>query len=626
MKNGRFYVWMALLVASTFIIISTTKDATADPFKRLAPIKGYSQVFSLTGPVISEKGGVSAKSTEAALAGLEMLEKGGNAVDAVVASGLASTVTSGGARTIAGYGGNMVIYLKQLGGCRGEDRDRGKDARRRSDCEAEGSGATPIIVDFNSRAPINLNASLFPSVAATNDATNVLTVLPWSPVAGLYTALKNYGTMTWKEVMQPAIRLAENGYVLSVSNAADFNSNCAAGRKFALSPASKEIYCPATPYKAGDLFIQKDLANSLRILAREGPDAIYTGSLGQKMVDYLQSIGSVITKKDFIDWRDRYIKIYKPAQTNYRGYDVYTSPIETGGEAVINILNLLNGFDLGTSPSAPAIHLMMESVKVAFTDRFYWVTDPYFVEVPYFGLTSQGYANQRRTLISPFIVAPAYPVGNPWPFDNNLGPDFYLEKKHPFDAEDTHPNTTSTSTVDQDGNMVAMTFTVNSGYGSGITVPGTGITLNDGLTGNKFSLDPSSRNYLEGGKLILNNMNPFLILKDGNAIVSGGAAGGRTILDSCVQTIVQLINFHKDIFHAMNAPRFHCEATESSCSFEKTYDPTILSQLIRMGHSSVTTTSIGAQHGLTFDPNTGLSTMSLDLRDDRSTAAGFQKK
>jgi gamma-glutamyltranspeptidase len=172
------------------------------------------------------------------------------------------------------------------------------------------------------------------------------------------------------------------------------------------------------------------------------------------------------------------------------------------------------------------------------------------------------------------------------------------------------PNTSSTSTVDQDGNMVAMTFTLNDTYGSGITVPGTEITLNDALTGNKFSLDPTSINYLEGGKLILNNMNPYLVLKDGNAIISNGAAGGRTILDSCVQTAVQLINFHKDIFAAMNYPRFHCEDTESSCSFEKTYD---------------TTTSIGAQHGLTYDPSTGLSTMSLDLRDDRSTAAGFQR-
>ena len=603
MKNGRLSVWMALLIALTFITV-TTKDAIADPtdpfkpFKPLAPINGYSQVFSLTGPVISEKGGVSAKTTEAALAGLEMLQQGGNAVDAAVASGLASTVTAGEVRTLAGYGGNMVIYFKQVG--------------------------EPIVVDFNSRAPIGLSASLFPNVAATNNAENVLTVLPWSPVGGLYTALKNYGTMAWKQVMLPAIRLAENGYVLSAANASAINSNCAPGRKFAVSPASNALYCPATPYKAGDLFIQKDLANSLKILMVEGPDAIYTGSLGQKMVDYLQSIGSVITMKDFVDWRDRYIRIYRPAHANYQGYDVYTSPIETGGENVIETLNILNGFDLGTSPSARAIHLMMESDKVAFTDRFYYVTDPYYDPVPYFGLMSPGYANERRTLISPSIVAPAYPVGNPWPYDNNLGPDFFREKKA-FDTEDTVPNTSSTSTVDQDGNMVAMTFTVNDTYGSGITVPGTGITLNDGLTGNKFSLDPNSINYLEGGKLILNNMNPYLVLKDGNAIISNGAAGGRTILDSCVQTAVQLINFHKDIFAAMNYPRFHCEDTESTCSFEKTYDPTILSQLIAMGHSSVTTTSIGAQHGLTYDPSTGLSTMSLDLRDDRSTAAGFQK-
>jgi gamma-glutamyltranspeptidase/glutathione hydrolase len=485
---------------------------------------------------------------------------------------------------------------------------------------------------------------MFPSVADTNKASNPKTVLPWSPVAGLYTALKNYGTMTWEEVMQPAIRLAEEGYVLSAGNASAINSGCRVGGIFRLSPASTPIYCPDPPYKAGDLFIQKDLANSLRILAKEGPDAIYTGDLGKKMVEYLQSIGGVITMKDLSGGRNPLATIQEPAHTNYRGYDIYTSPICTGGENLIEILNILKGFDLGKSQSALATHLMMEATKVAFTDRFYYVTDPWREDSPISGLLSPGYADLRRTLISPSIVKPSYPNGDPWPYDNNLGPDIFLlpkyplypfiwehereetsHHKYPFDAKDTKPNTTSSSVVDKEGNMVAMTFTVNDGYGSGITVPGTGITLNDGLTGNKFSLDPNSLNYLEGGKLIVNNMNAYLILKDGKPIISNGAAGGRTIITTCLNTIVHLIDFGMDIYDAMNSPRFHCEATESSCYFEKTYDPTILSQLILMGHSSATVTSIGAQHGLQFDPLTGLSTMAPDLRDDRSTAAGFQK-
>jgi len=598
--RARFSFWSVVSVCFIFCLTTLIPiSAFANPFKPIGEIEGYSQVFSLTDRVISEKGGVSAKSSEAALAGLEMLEKGGNAVDAIVASGLASCVTSGGMRTIAGYGGAMVIYLKKLG--------------------------KPIVVDFNSRAPYNLTASMFANQDETNDATNVLTVLPWSPVAGLYTALKNYGTMTWEEVMAPAIRLAEEGHVLSASNANAFNNNCAAGKKFALSPASTEIYCQNLPHVAGELFIQKDLANSLRILAKKGPEAIYTGELGKKMVEYLQSIGSVITHKDLNDWQNRHVRVQKPAYTNYRGYDVYTSPICTGGENLINILNILKGFDLGTSRSAEAIHLVMEATKVAFTDRFYYVTDPWYDAVPYSGLMSQGYADERRTLISPSIVAPTYPVGDPWAYDNNFGPDFYRQTKYPFDAEDTHPNTTSTSSVDKDGNMVAMTFTVNSGYGSGITVPGTGITLNDGLTGNKFSLDPNSINYLEGGKLIVNNMNAYLIMKDGEPIISNGASGGRTIMTTCLNTIVHLIDFGMDLFDAMNAPRFHCEATEASCYFESRYEAEILSQLVGMGHSSTTRTNIGAQHGVTFDPLTGRSTISLDLRDDRSTAAGFQK-
>jgi len=590
MKKATFYVCTTLLIA---------RDATANPIKPAAAIEGHSQVFSLADRVVSDKGGVSCKSTEAARAGLEMLERGGNAVDAIVASGLASCVTSAGMRTLGGYGGAMVVYLERIG--------------------------KPIVVDFNSYAPLDLNASMFASQAATNDSTSVKTVLPWSPVAGLHTALKNYGTLTWEEVMQPAIRLAEQGYVLSAAGASAINGNCGPGRKFRLSPASTAIYCPDPPYKAGDLFIQKDLGRSLRILARKGPDAIYTGELGRRMVEYLQSIGSVITMKDLTGWRNRLVKLQEPAHTNYRGYDIYTSPICTGGENLIRILNILGGFDLGRNPSAHATHLMMEATKVAFTDRFHYVTDPWRRDVPVSGLMSQGYADERRALISPSIAAPTYPVGNPWPYDNGAGPDFYWESKYPFVGEDTKPNTTSSSAVDMYGNMVAMTFTVNGTYGSGITVPETGITLNDGLTGNKFSLDPDSNNYLEGGKLIVNNMNAYLVLKDGKPIISNGAAGGRTIMTSCLNTIVHLIDFGMDLYDAMNAPRFHCEATESSCYFERTYDQAIVDQLMLMGHSSARTNSIGAQHGVQFDPLTGLSTMSVDLRDDRSTAAGFRR-
>jgi gamma-glutamyltranspeptidase/glutathione hydrolase len=329
--------------------------------------------------------------------------------------------------------------------------------------------------------------------------------------------------------------------------------------------------------------------------------------------------------KDLTGWRNRLVRLQEPAHAKYRGHDVYTSAICTGGENLIRILNILNGLDLGTKPSALATHLMMEATKVAFTDRFYYVTDPWQTDVPVFGLMSQAYADERRALINPSFATPAYPVGNPWPYDNGLGPDFYWERKYPFVEEDTRPNTSSSSAVDQAGNMVAMTFTVNSTYGSGITVPGTGITLNDGLTGNKFSLDPSSNNYLEGGKLIVNNMNAYLVLKDGQPIISNGAAGGRTIITTCLNTIVHAIDFGMDLYDAMNAPRFHCEATESSCYLERTYSQDIVDQLVLMGHSSARTNSIGAQHGVQFDPPTGLSTVSVDLRDDRSTAAGFQK-
>jgi gamma-glutamyltranspeptidase/glutathione hydrolase len=504
----------------------------------------------------------------------------------------------------------------------------------------------PVVVDFNTRAPLAATPSMFSSVAEMDNnpytvlSSSVKTILPWAPIAGLYKALKDYGTMDWEDVVQPAIRVAEEGFVLTASEASSINSACAPGKRFQESPASMAIYCQNLPHAAGDVLKQPDLANSLRILAKEGPGALYTGTLGQKMVSYLQSIGSVISMKDMDNWQERYVTLEKPGHSHYRGYDLYTSPICTGGENVVEMLNVLNDFSLGASTSANAVHLMMETMKVAFTDRFYYVSDPWYVSVPYSGLMSQGYANTRSAVISPTIVQPSYAVGNPWPYDNNLGPEFYLLNRFWGKHNDTpHHNssfipgpdwkgTTSSSVFDQYGNVVAMTFTVNDFYGNGITVPGTGITMNDGFSGDKFNIvDPTSATYLVGGKLALNNMNPFLILKNGKPFISGGGAGARTIMVTAVETTVNVIDYGMDIFQALSAPRFYCANTEASCYFEPTFDPTILTQLKSLGHIGTVDGSIGEVHAIEVDPLVkGSYIVGRDIRSDASVAGGFQKK
>ena len=592
----RFSVWSVVSVFFVFCFITLmATGVSANPFKSTGPIEGYSKVVSVTDKVISEKGGVSDKNPADVQAGLEMLEKGGNAVDAMIAAALVSNVTNTGSHSLGGYGGAMVIYLKKIG--------------------------EPVVVDFNTRAPLAVTPSYFTS-AGELSGYSYKTITPWAVVAGLYTALKNYGTMKWEDVIQPAIKVAEDGFVLSPQDASSINSACRG--RFQQSPASMAIYCPDPPFKAGDLFKQPDLANSLRILAKYGPNAIYTGSLGKIMVDYLQSIGNLITIKDLESWQENLVRILKPANANYRGYDVYTSPINTGGENIIEILNILKNFDLGAERSADSVHSVMEAYKVAFTDRFYYVADPWTENVPYFGLISEGYGLERSGIINTSTASPSYPVGDPWPYDTNASPGYYFQDKYPFVREDTSTETSSSSVIDKDGNMVAMTYTMRDGFGSGITIPGTGITMNNGM--GLFSYDPASLNKIEGGKLAVNNMNAFLIMKDGEPFVSGGASGGRTIMTSCLETIINVIDYGMDIHQAINTPRFHCEHLESTCYFESSFDSGILSTLATMGHKTTDLrTSIGVQHGVMIDLVTGDWIVGRDNRSDVSTAGGFQK-
>ena len=611
MRKKWYSPFTILLAISLIGFVFHSLPAESRVLKPIGPIDGYTAVVSTTDKVISDKGGISCKNPKAAAAGLEILEKGGNAVDAMIASALVSTVTGTGSHSLGGYGGAMVIYMKKIG--------------------------QPVVVDFNTRAPLAMYPEYFTS-ASELGGYSYKTITLWAPVAGLYTALHNYGTMQWGEVIQPAILVAEEGFALSEADARSMDSACKppSGR-FLQSQASIDIYCPSISkdssgnlvydstmaYKAGDLFVQPDLADSLKLLAKYGPNDIYTGHLGKKMVDYLQSIGNLITLKDFAGWRESLVRLLQPAHANYRGYDVYTSPINTGGENLIEFLNILKNFDFSETLAATDVHLMIETYKAAFTDRFFYVADPWMANVPYYGLLAEEYGAERSEIINTSAASASYPVGDPWPYDNNKGPSYFSERKFPFVLEDKTTETSHSSAMDKEGNMVAMTFTMRDGWGSGITIPGTGITMNNGM--GLFSIDPASLNRIEGGKLAVNNMNAYLIMKDGAPFVTSGAAGGRTIMTSCLETIVNLIDYGMDIYQAINTPRFHCEQLESTCYYENTYDASILAALAGMGHKTtdLRSSTIGVQHGVMLDPVSGKFIAGRDARSDVSSAGGF---
>jgi len=580
------------------------------------------KIVSTDQAVVARLGGVSCEHPLAAQAGLEMLEKGGNAVDAMIATGLAMCVVAHGSNGLGGYGGSMVIYL----------RDRKE----------------PIVVDFNTRAIKAATMDMFYQKAPDKDFM-IKTISAWSTVAGLYTALEKYGTMKWSEVMQPAIRYAEEGFVISAYYANKIRE--VYPYRLQYWPGSVAIFGRAEgePLQAGDRLVQKDLAQSLRTLAAEGPDAIYTGSLAKTMVDYVQSQGGLITMEDLADWRSRLVRILKPGHTNYRGYDVYTPPICSGGENLIEILNILKGFDLPKMGfSSQSVHLILEAYKLGYADRFTYAADPWMVKVPYVGLMSQGYADERRELIQRDVANQQALPGDPWPYDT-AGPEAYEpEAKATSNQGSSAPSekiraipggqcqslsTASSATIDSRGNMVAMTMTLRAFLGSGVTVPGTGITLADGMllfhpVGNEEMIE-NHPNRIEPDKLGLNNMNPFVIVKDGVPFMTGGAAGGRRVTTECLEAIVGVIDWGMSLQAAVSGPRFHVEEKEPG-NMEEQFPYGIGKELEAMGHKFAYFSYLGnvrkkwgSLHAIMVDPQTGDYHIARETRSDYSAAGGL---
>jgi len=584
--------------------------------------KQYQKVISTDGMLVSEGGGVSCEHPLAARTGLEIMQQGGNAVDAIVAVGLALCVVDDGMHSLGGYGGAMVIYRRGFG--------------------------DPVVVDFTTRTPQKAN---FEELAGKIDISQyppdmdirpvlIRLITTWNVVAGLYTALEKYGSMSWQEVIQPAIRYAEDGFIISGSYAHEFSY--VYNDKVRCWPASLAIFSrgDGEPLQAGDRLVQKDLAQSLRILAEEGPNAIYTGSLAVKMVDYIQSQGGWMTMEDLANWQERLVRILKPAHTNYRGYDVYTSPFCSGGENIIEILNILKGFDLGKMGfSGESVHLMLETYKQAFADRLTYVADPWMKKVPYVGLMSQDYADHRRKSISNDQVLEKAVAGDPWPY-NNAGLEVYMttsessQRKDYFSkmgsdistskiARESDITTASSSTIDTHGNMAALTMTVRDFLGSGVTVPQTGIVLNDGMV--LFNdQDPNNVNCVAGGKLGVNNMNAFLILKDGKPFITAGSAGGQRIMTNCIAMIVRVIDWKMGLQEAIAAPRFHVEDAEP-CVLEENFPYWMGKELETMGHRFVcrSTRLFGTAHAIMVDPDTGKYHIAREPRRDYSAAGGF---
>ena len=485
------------------------------------PIVEYN---SINHPVIDDKGMVVSQRMIASEVGAEILKKGGNAVDAAVATGLALAVVLPRAGNLGG-GGFMVVYLKE------EDKT--------------------IAIDYREKAPSAASRDLFLDENGDYDRKkaqfSLLSAGVPGSVAGFHHALTKYGTLSWQEVLEPAIRLAEEGFVIPH----DLANTLASKRyreRLSSNPAAAKVFFKEDKglYSAGEILIQKDLASTLKELSKNGPDAFYFGKIAQLIVEEMERNGGLITLEDLKNYN---VAERQPLVGTYKGYEIVSMPpSSSGGTHLIQMLNMLEEFpikEMGFG-SADTIHILAEVMKRAYADRSKYLGDSDFYKVPS-SLTSKKYAISLNKDISLEKVTPSEDVspGDPYPYES--------------------PDTTHFSVMDSYGNAVSNTYTLNFSYGSGLMIPGTGMLINNEMddfsskpgTPNGYGLLGSEANAIEGNKRPLSSMTPTIIFKDQKPYMVFGSPGGSRIITTVLQVALNVMEHEMNIAQAVHSPRMH---------------------------------------------------------------------
>jgi gamma-glutamyltranspeptidase/glutathione hydrolase len=459
---------------------------------------------------------------QASEAGVEMLRRGGNAVDAAVAASFAISVIRPQSTGIGG-GGFFLLYL----------------AKKQE----------TVAVDFRERAPLRASRDMFirDGKAVPDLSRNgPLAVAVPGLVAGLVEIQKKYGTMPLKEVMAPAIRLADKGFPIypQLAGAITYRTKILGD-----SPATRSIYFrDDRPLHEGELLIQKDLARTLREIAKKGKDAFYKGRVAKAIVNEMKARGGLVTQNDL----DAYRVLYRtPLLSSFQGAQIHAMPPpSSGGVLIQQMLNVLSGFPLvefGVH-TPKAIHLMTETMRLAFHDRARYLGDPDFVRVPTDMLASVDYAASLRSQIDLTKATPSETIPT----------------AKPGKTEST--STTHVSIIDKEGNAVATTQTVNLYFGSGVMVPGTGVLLNDEMDDfsaqmndpNAFGLiGENDANTIAPRKTPLSSMSPTIVTRDGKVILVTGSPGGSRIISATLQVLLNVLAYNMSLPEAMFAPRIH---------------------------------------------------------------------
>ena len=498
--------------------------------------------------VYGEGAMVSSRSTLASTVGVKIMKQGGNAIDGAVATAFALAVTYPSAGNIGG-GGFAVIHFED-----------GKVITQDHREMAPGAAHRDMYLDDNGDEIKGLSRN---SLLATG--------VPGS-VEGLLGLLGKYGTNTRQEVMAPAIKLAEEGFVLDTYLAKHINT---AGQALLNNPAAaKKFTIDGRALQAGDTWKQPDLAKTLKLISDEGRDGFYAGETADLIVREMQKGGGIISHEDLANYRAVY---REPVHTNYRGYDVWTMGPPSSAVLVLQMLNMLEPFDLKAMGwgSSKAIHLMIEAERRAYADRAEHLGDSDFYDVPLGMLVDKEYAQNRFS-----------------DFDINKASSSEAIFAGAAPAQESM-ETTHFSVIDKSGTAVSFTTTLNSSYGNKMVVPGTGILLNNEMddfsikpnTANQFDLIGREANAIAPRKRMLSSMSPTIVSRDGVPVLVTGSPGGSTIITTTLQIILNVVGHEMPLEDAVSLPRFHHQWKPDRIIYEKyAFSPDTLRALEQMGH------------------------------------------
>ncbi len=518
--------------------------------------------------------------------GAEVLQAGGNAVDAAIATGFALAVVHPTAGNIGG-GGFMVI--------------RFPDGRSTA-------------LDFREKAPLAAHSEMFLDEngeysSQIHHSSHIAVGVPGT-VAGFSMAHEKYGSGEWERLVDPAVALATDGFQLSESLAGSLSRTLRSMERY---PASVAKFSKSgVPYDVGELWQQPDLASTLGRIRDQGRDGFYQGETAQLIAAEMVRGGGMITEEDLALYE---AQERTPIQGTYRGYDIISMPPpSSGGTAIVEMLNILEGFDLNAMGhnSAPYVHHLTEAMRRAYRDRAQFMADADFADPPLERLTSKSYAEALRAEILPGQASVSAPS------------DLVLP--------DESPETTHYSVVDGDGLAVSVTYTLESGFGSKIVVPGGGFLLNNemgdfngapGVTTPR-GLIGTEPNLARPQQRMLSSMTPTILAKDGNLVAVVGSPGGRTIINSVLEVVLNIVDFGMGMNEAVSAKRFHHQWLPDVIRIEEEgVTEAAFAGLESMGHTVNMAGSQGRTHCIMFDPVTGKLSGAPDPRDGDGGAAGY---